>query len=92
MRRRLDKPDNRPRWDDPDLKVWRGDRWISAEFIQQIARQHMTAMPGPPDWRNDPTYHHVGKSAEPMTPTMQICISSTGSSSAGMVYLRFSLR
>jgi len=57
-------PDNRLRWDAPDLPCIRAYRMASGELRTEIDpeyerryREHMLQNADQPDWRKDPTYN-----------------------------------
>lgn len=55
LRRERLKPDNRPKWDDPDLSC--GQLELSAQRMSFYAELRLAHMDNKYLWRNDPTYN-----------------------------------
>lgn len=56
MAKRVLKPDTRPRWNDPDLKVlYRGKYYTAEEY--QILCQHAMIFDMSPSYKSDVTYN-----------------------------------
>lgn len=57
MKRRLE-PDNRKRWDDPELPFYNAKgKPMEPERARQGFERLMEHFGGPPNWRHDPTYN-----------------------------------
>lgn len=57
MRRRRIIPDNRYRWNDPDLPVWFSGRWWKAEDYQKLCQREIENNRYYLDYKNDPSYN-----------------------------------
>lgn len=63
LRRERMRPDNRPRWDDPNLLCGHID--LSAQDMSLYAEFRLTRMSDKYSWRNDPTYDMKKKKKNP---------------------------
>ncbi len=54
-KRKINRPDTRPRWDQPieEFKTWWAGRWVDAKEWSKLAEQ---SLGGQKHYKNDPTY------------------------------------